>query len=110
MNHLPADDSHEISSFIFQLRHLSFDAVMTDWCLKGLFMNKQRMSYLFETVIVSMSMKLSLGHVAYLRVQSRALLLYFFLSCNHNLAISGTNGSFGLGSVSKVVMDSNTKT
>ena len=72
-------------------------------------MNKQPKFYLFETVTVSMSLKFSLGHVAYLRVQSRALLLYFFLSCNHNLAISGTNGSFGLGSVSKVVMDSNTE-
>ena len=50
-----------------------------------------------------------LSHVAYFFVISRALELYFCLSLTHNLAISGINGSSGLGSVSNVSIDSKTE-
>ena len=47
-------------------------------------------------------------HIAYLRVHSLASSLYFVLSVLYILAISGTRGSSGFGSVSSEQMDNNT--
>ncbi len=47
-------------------------------------------------------------HIAYLRVHSLASSLYLGLSVLYILAISGTSGSSGLGSVSSEQMDNNT--
>ena len=47
-------------------------------------------------------------HIAYLRVHSLASSLYLVLSVLYILAISGTRGSSGFGSVSSEQMDNNT--
>ena len=48
-------------------------------------------------------------HDAYFLVHSVAISEYFVLSDLYNLAISGTRGSSGLGSVSSEVMDNSTE-
>ena len=48
-------------------------------------------------------------HSAYFFVHSFACSLYFFLSVLNILAISGTNGSSGFGSVSSEQMDNKTE-
>ena len=46
--------------------------------------------------------------MAYFRVHSPAVFSYCFLFVLYNLAISGTKGSSGFGSVSKEQTDNNT--
>lgn len=50
----------------------------------------------------------TLHHMAYLRVHSLASSLYFMRSVLYILAISGTRGSSGLGSVRSEQIDNNT--
>merc|ERR550517_1577659 len=53
-------------------------------------------------------LKSRVDHIAYLRVHSLAQSLYFPLSVLYNLAISGTRGSSGVGSQSRLQMDKST--
>lgn len=62
----------------------------------------------FQIAVKPPSLSGSRHHIAYLRDHSFAISSYFFLSDLYILAISGTSGSSGLGSVSSEQMDSNT--
>ena len=67
------------------------------------------MSHTYPSIMSFQPHEQSIVHMAYFDVHSFANLWYLSLSDLYILAISGTNGSSGFGSVSSEQIDSNTE-